>query len=356
MRGTGLFVIGHSPAIILETLVARCLAASLPEKIVVVTTETGATILTQHLFDKGGWNSFCEAWPEMAAIDFEAASILKPDGVDDIRSESENRAMTNLIFSTVQHCIEQSDFVDASLAGGRKTMGYYLGLAMSLFAREQDRLTHVLVPPQWEQDRNFLFPDKAQGNQVTLIDVPFIRLKNHVKTSTDRMDLDALVASAQVSIDIQALEPMHIYVKRKTITYLGRNMVLPNREFAIYLFFAMQKARHCVRPKQALCGDCRDCFLSVDDMDDKKDDLLQIRAMFGGMHTGHYERFENAWNEQGAAQFCLPEPLRRIAQEIERVFAVDPRAEKLLIKNVGKRNAAAYGLLADKTQIRIERE
>lgn len=235
-------------------------------------------------------------------------------------------------------------------------MGYYLGLAMSLFARNQDRLTHVLVPPEWEQDKRFLFPDRNQSEQIALIDVPFIRLRNHVKASVQRMDLNILVESAQTSIDIQALAPISVFIKRKTITYLGKKITLPDREFAIYLFFARQKVHHCSHPEQALCGDCHDCFLSIDDMDDKKDDLLQIRAMFGGMHTGHYERFQKAWDEPRAAQDCLPEPIRRIAQEVEHVFAVDPRAEKLLIKNIGKRNATAYGLLADKTQIRIERE
>ena len=356
MQGLGLFVIGHSPAIILETLAARSISQMLPKKIIVVTTESGHDMLQKHLFVNGGWSRFCEAWPEMADIDFHATSILKPDGVDDIRTEPENRAMTNLIFSTVHDGIEQSDFVDASLAGGRKTMGYYLGLAMSLFAREQDKLTHVLVPPEWEHDKSFLFPSQPQGKQVTLIDVPFIRLKNHVKVSINRMDLDALVASAQISVDMSVLEPIFIYIKRRLIRYLGKEIVLPEREFSIYLFFAQQKLKACKHPEQSLCDTCSDCFLSIDDMDGRKEELMQIRGTFGGIYSGHYERFEKAWRMPRAAQDCLPEPIRRISEEVERVFAVDPRAEKLLIKNIGKRNAASYGLLADKTQIRIERE
>ena len=355
MQGLGLFVIGHSPAIIMETLAARSKSQMLPKKIAVITTETGASILTHRLFDEGGWAKFCAAWPEMASIEFSPSSILKPDGVDDIRSELENKAMTNLIFNTVKSGIEQSDFLDASLAGGRKTMGYYLGLAMNLFARKQDRLTHVLVPEDWERDSNFLFPVKGQAKQVTLIDVPFIRLKDHVKATINRMDLNTLVASAQTSVDMSVLEPIFIHIKRRMIRYLGKEFILPEREFSIYLFFAQQKVKACKHPQQQLCEECKDCFLSVEGMEEKKDDLMQIRATFGGRHTGHYERFEKAWDEPRAAQGCLPEPIRRIAEEVEHVFAVDPRAEKLLIKNVGKRNAASYGLLADKTQIRIER-
>jgi hypothetical protein len=170
------------------------------------------------------------------------------------------------------------------------------------------------------------------------------------------MDLDTLVASAQTSVDMSALEPIFIHVKRRLIRYLGKEIVLAEREFSIYLFFAQQKLKACKHPNQSLCDACTDCFLSVDGMDEKKDELMLIRASFGGRESGHYERFEEAWKGQRAAYDCLPEPLRRIEQAVEKVFAIDPRAERLLIKNIGKRNAAAYGLLADKTQIRIERE
>jgi len=44
-----LFVIGHSPAIILETLVARHLQGMLPTHVQVITTETGATLLKNRL-------------------------------------------------------------------------------------------------------------------------------------------------------------------------------------------------------------------------------------------------------------------------------------------------------------------
>lgn len=63
----------------------------------------------------------------------------------------------------------------ASLAGGRKTMTFYLGYAMSLFGRKTDVLSHVLVTPEFENQRDFFFPDEAHANAVTLADIPFIR-------------------------------------------------------------------------------------------------------------------------------------------------------------------------------------
>jgi CRISPR-associated protein (TIGR02584 family) len=48
--------------------------------------------------------------------------------------------------------------IHASIAGGRKTMGFYLGYALSLFGRPQDRLSHVLVSSPFESNQNFFYP------------------------------------------------------------------------------------------------------------------------------------------------------------------------------------------------------
>ena len=43
-------------------------------------------------------------------------------------------------------------------------MGFYVGYALSLFGRAQDRLSHVLVPPPYESRKDFFYPRPgAQG-------------------------------------------------------------------------------------------------------------------------------------------------------------------------------------------------
>jgi len=349
-----LFVIGHSPAIITETLAAHYVSENVvPNKITVITTQTGAAKLKKRLFAEQGWQEFCQQWPAMAKINFSSDDIFFPENVDDIQTEDENRAMTSLILETVHEMVETSDILDASLAGGRKTMGYYLGFAMSFFAREGDSLSHVLVPSVLEKNSQFLVPTAEEAESISLIDVPFIRLKKHIKPSIAKLDAAMLVASAQTAIDKATLEPVVINVKTRTIHYLGQEMTLPEREFTFYIFFAKQKLDSCVEKNRPLCGDCSSCFLSIDDMDNKSEELLNIRASFGGEYSGHYENFEKVWREPRAAQDNLAEPLRRISKNIESSFGIDPRAECLHIKNVGKRGAATYGLLADVTQIHI---
>jgi len=350
-----LFVIGHSPAIITETLVARFIQDGVvPISVEVVTTASGARKLKKCLFEEGGWQAFCTQWEAMKQIKFDEQCIVHPRGIDDIRNETDNLAMTTVILETVKQSVCTADILDASLAGGRKTMGYYLGFAMSLFAREQDSLTHVLVPADIEKDYTFLVPTPKQAKQIVLIDVPFIRLRKHIKSSVAKLDVQQLSVSAQTAVDMAALTPVTLDRRKRQISFLDKVMALPEREFSIYWFFALQKEKHCMESKRSLCDDCTACFLTVDAIDTKKDELLDIRAMFG--HSGgHYERFKQAWDEPRAAQYILPEVMRRIDREIEKVYGVQAQAEQVKLRNVGKRGEPLYGLTLDKSQVRMIR-
>jgi CRISPR-associated protein (TIGR02584 family) len=113
----------------------------------------------------------------------------------DISTESHNRAAADLTIQTVYRLTkDEESAVHFSIAGGRKTMGFLLGTAASLFARPQDSLSHVLVEPQpLEQHPEFFFPPKtprilhdrrnpgtpintADAN-IVLADIPFVRLR-----------------------------------------------------------------------------------------------------------------------------------------------------------------------------------
>lgn len=47
-----------------------------------------------------------------------------------------------------------------NLAGGRKSMGFYIGYALSLFGRGQDRMSHILVEEAFETHPEFFYPPK----------------------------------------------------------------------------------------------------------------------------------------------------------------------------------------------------
>jgi len=354
LQHIALFVIGHSPAILTETLAAS--SSQPPDSIRLVTTKSGALLLEETLFDQGGWEKFIQTYPAYQDTIFNSASIFVPEALEDIRTSEDNQVMAQAILNMVKDAVEESSEISASIAGGRKTMGYLLGFAMGLFARPQDRMTHVLVPEAWEKDRDFLFPKPEEVGQITLVDIPFVRLGGYLKPALANADVNNIVESAQIAIDLSLMEPIVLHVRPRKISYLGKHIELGDREFAIYQFFAEQKLKHCQHPNYNTCDDCQACFMNYEDIDDKKADLMLIRGQFGGVDSGHYVRFEDAWKGIRAASTNLQEPLRRIAQAIENKFAADPRAERLMIRNVGEKGFPRYGIMADKTQLSIERE
>jgi CRISPR-associated protein (TIGR02584 family) len=74
--------------------------------------------------------------------------IIGPDEnpLEDIVTEADNVAVADFITEKVRAVTADPEAsLHVSIAGGRKTMGFYLGYALSLFGRPQDRLSHVLV-------------------------------------------------------------------------------------------------------------------------------------------------------------------------------------------------------------------
>lgn len=354
MKKTNLiFVLGTSPAILTETITAMHNRKQAIGEIHLITTRGGAKVINDRLFVQGGWKDFIACYPALSDLVLDDSCIHAVDS-DDIHEEAEHHQMLELIYSTVRALTSQDAALQASIAGGRKTMSYYLGLAMNLLGRQGDTMVHVLVPEAWERDRNFLFPQPDQADLIRLIDIPFVRMRAHLGTALKNLDVHAIVQSAQVMIDMAARYPLQLDVRNLTLEFMGRKINLSVREFAIYHFFALQKVSHCTQPKRAHCEDCTACYMSPANVDEKKQELLNLRALHGGIHDGHYVRFEGAWQGQHVAAGNLPDPLRGVAKAIETVFGVDPRADQLKIRNIGARKQANYGLALDKTLISIK--
>lgn len=170
--------------------------------------------------------------------------------VEHAKSVSDQTHMANFITRTVYEITNQNNTsLHASIAGGRKTMAFYLGYAMSLFGRKQDTLSHVFVSDEFEFVRDFWYPTKndnwivgkyGQGEintkhaVVTLAEIPFVRMRDSVDP--------ALIQSMQnlsFSKTVEVINASHnsditvaIHSSSRTISVLGRDISLTAREFA----------------------------------------------------------------------------------------------------------------------------
>ena len=163
-----LAVAGLSPQILTETLYALAVVAEpafIPTEIQILTTVEGAERARLSLLseDPGWFARLCRDY-QLPPITFGTAQIqiiTDADGraLDDIRSIEDNACVADRLIDTVRALSADPDCaLHVSLAGGRKTMGYYAGYALSLFGRAQDRLSHVLVAAPFEQSWNFFYP------------------------------------------------------------------------------------------------------------------------------------------------------------------------------------------------------
>lgn len=204
-----LCVAGLSPQIVTETLYALTVTGEprfVPTEIHLLTTAEGAQRARLTLLsDDPGWFHRLRQDYGLPAIRFalDAIHILRAaDGcpLDDIREPADNEAIADAITATVRELTADPDgAVHASIAGGRKTMGFYLGYALSLFGRPQDRLSHVLVSGPFESNPNFFYPAPvervifatgpdqrpldASSATVTLAAIPFVRLRDGLQES-----------------------------------------------------------------------------------------------------------------------------------------------------------------------------
>jgi len=262
MRRILIAVSGLSPQILTESLYALAIRRQepfIPDEIHLITTHEGADRARLLLLsDKPGWyHRLCEEYelPDCGFSEDRIHVILNARGqpMDDIRTPQDNGDAADYIIRMVRDLTEQRDSqIHASIAGGRKTMGFYLGYAMSLFGRPQDELSHVLVSPPYESLKDFFYPsthkkiiftkgdekplDTSQA-EVWLASIPFVRMRFGIPEAIRQGNLNfsEVVAAASRSfiapslkIDISA---------RRLVTAIG-SVTLPPTDMAFYLWLA----------------------------------------------------------------------------------------------------------------------
>jgi CRISPR-associated protein (TIGR02584 family) len=191
-----LAVTGLSPQVLTETLYALGAADGegtqrfLPTEIHLLTTAEGARLARTALLhpDGGQFHALLADYPQLGRPVFDDARIhVIRDGagqpLPDIRTPEENACAANAITALMAELTrDASAALHVSIAGGRKTMGFYLGYAFSLFARPQDELSHVLVSSPLESHPEFFFPPATPRRLAT-------RDGRHIDTADARVIL-----------------------------------------------------------------------------------------------------------------------------------------------------------------------
>lgn len=276
MKNILFLVTGMTPQIITETVWALACDPNndkkwIPDEIYVLSTEDGLTQIRSRLFKDGVFAQFKHDFPQLSHIQFNddfLIAIQKDTEVhplNDLKNPLDNELTADVICQAVRKFTEQDDVcLHVSIAGGRKTMGFYAGYALSLYGRSQDRMSHVLVESEFESADGFYYPTpydvfveqkythkrlNAKNAKVWLADIPFVRLRSYIP---EKSLLTQSGFSEVVNAINLANQSLKVVVNEldKTIAITNKICKLAPREFAFYLWFLQRK-------KQGLQGIAR---------------------------------------------------------------------------------------------------
>jgi CRISPR-associated protein (TIGR02584 family) len=254
-----LAITGASPQVVTETLYALHIEGkTFPDEVIVITTSGSKAMLMEGFFTNGHLTAMQQEY-DMPHFIFDESNILliedeQGNPIEDAKSIEDQTYMANFITRKVFELTKDENIaIHASIAGGRKTMAFYLGYAMSLLGRPQDSLSHVFVNDEFEFVKDFYYPTKAtnwivgkQGNgkvdtsqaQVTLAEIPFVRMRQAVDpqliNSMGKMSFSQTVATLN-SIHNQCVV-VDVYLKNKTLSVSGVDIKLTAKELAFYIW------------------------------------------------------------------------------------------------------------------------
>lgn len=259
-----LTVTGLFPQVITETLWALGQEdlADYPTELHVVTTAEGANRARLLLCSRDpGWLDRLAREHRLPSLQLPPQHIhvlrdARGEALADIRSPEDNRLAADQIAGLIRDFTRHpGSRLHVSLAGGRKTMGFFAGHALSLYGRPGDRLSHVLVSHPFESNAGFFFPTvgehvlftpppesrpiDARDASVTLADLPFVRLRPWLsEDGQNHGSYSDIVAAAQRAL---AAPEVHIDPGRGQMHCAGLRVHLPPAALAFYLLFAERR-------------------------------------------------------------------------------------------------------------------
>jgi len=373
-----IFAGGVSPQVITETIYALAMSRPpvYPNELYIITTRLGKTVIKDNLIERGILKNLFNEY-EIPPISFDDSNFLIPqtphgEKIDDIKTEEDNEALADLITSFIRQMTKDNgNRLHCSIAGGRKTMSFYLGGSLELFGRPWDKLYHVIVSPEFESNPDFYYKPRARRKikvltkdgqeiwldtnqaKIYLADLPFIRLGKKLRLKGN--SFKELVAESQSEIETALVQP-ELMVERtlRRVQVSDHFFQLPPRLMFVYIVFLRQKLSNCRKPDEPYCLDCKDCYaelpelFSPNNLAKFKDDFIRITAC----DESKWSSFLNKW-KSGLA----PEVVRQYITKIN--WQIEKQVENDFLFTICKINCqkiyggSRYGLRVEKTKINI---
>ncbi|MGB9716176.1 MAG: CRISPR-associated ring nuclease Csm6 [Thermodesulfovibrionales bacterium] len=369
-----IFVAGATPQIITETIYALIHQTPpvYPDEIHIITTTHGKNLIKENLIKGGIFKEFCKEFNLKDDILNEDSIVIVKDSkgndLDDIITGADNESLGDFIINFIRN---KTSFdrtrLHCSLAGGRKTMSFYLGSALQLFGRPWDKLYHVLVTPEFESNPQFYYKPKkditlkkdgkeinTKDAEIFLAELPFIRLKD--KIPLNGKSFKELVEEGQKEIDTALTQPfLRINLNERTV-YIGEIPVdMVPFQLMIYTAYIRQKTDNCMYPDRAYCLNCTECFPPIVEFSSRPA-LERMAKDYRVIYKNQPLRAEELLNKcpEGLEQNTIRQNISKINRNIKEHLDDETLQPYYLITSIKRYAGSRYGVRVEKGKIKIE--
>lgn len=253
---------GLTPQVVTETLYAlyKTNCQTMPTEVHLITTAHGRNRVIRDLLDAvdGKFHQFCSEFNLENQILFDSSHVHVIKGrydeeLSDIRTPQENECAADCIMALVKEfCSDPHSQVHVSIAGGRKGMGFLIGYALSIFGRDQDRLSHVLTSEPFENNRDFFYPSAIDGliyavdgspldplqARISLAEIPFIRLRNGLSSDLFNTSVSFSETIEWAQKQVAPTIGLTFHLLSKKVTVGQKDIDLSSVLFCTYYWFA----------------------------------------------------------------------------------------------------------------------
>lgn len=357
-----LAVSGMSPQIVTETLYSLAVKHTdpfIPTEIHLITTIAGAKEAKLQLLHPktGKFQKLCSDY-HLPKIDFLEENIhiiedYQGEQLDDIKTPEQNESAADFITDIVSTLTrEDQTALHVSIAGGRKTMGYYLGYALSLYGRVQDRLSHVLVTDNYESLKDFFYPtpeshvvkDKydrsldAKDAEIMLAEIPFVRLRggipNHLLTRKTTFN-----ESIKFARKLEEEQPLVIDSSRNTVNVAEIIIPLTDVNYIFYLWMLQRSL------------DSKPIKRMIDDNPEYAEEFLKLYEKYIN-EARDYDRTQKAFAKGMSSQW-LSDRITAVKRTFEDALGINA-AKPYIVQKMGRYNNLNYAItLAEENIIRL---
>jgi CRISPR-associated protein Csx14 len=374
MKEVLIFVAGTTSQIITETIYALIHQNPpvYPDEIHVITTTHGKRLIKENLIEGGRFINFCKEFRLREDLLNEDSIVIVKDHrgspLEDIRDRQDNESLGDFIATFIKEKAgDERSRLHCSLAGGRKTMSFYMGSALQLFGRPWDKLYHVLVTPEFESNVEFYYKPKknrilkkngrelnTKDAEIFLAELPFLRLRE--KIPLDGKGFKELVQESQKEIDTAMTQPVLAVNLNERTVYIGNIPVdMVPLQLMIYTAYLRQKTDNCKYPDKVYCFDCMDCFPSIVDLSSRPalEKMAKDYKLIYKDQPFRAKELLDKWSD-GLEMNAIRQNISKINRTIKEQIADETLLPYYLITSIKKYAGSRYGVRVEKGKIRIE--